>query len=85
MITLEYIYWLTGLMMAGVALVNLRDPTNPRRFNNTVFWGIYAVTFLIGSHLPDVVNGFLVIGMVLVASIRGLGQGKSEGSSKEAR
>ena len=85
MITLEHIYWLTGLMMAGVALVNLRDPTNPRRFNNTVFWGIYAVTFLIGSHLPDVVNGFLVIGMVLVASIRGLGQGKSEGSSKEAR
>jgi uncharacterized membrane protein len=85
MITLEHIYWLTGLMMAGVALVNLRDPTNPRRFNNTVFWGIYAVTFLVGSHLPDVVNGFLVIGMVLVASIRGLGQGRREGSSKEAR
>jgi uncharacterized membrane protein len=85
MITLEHIYWLTGLMMAGVALVNLRDPTNPRRFNNTVFWGIYAVTFLVGSHLPDIVNGFLVIGMVLVASIRGLGQGKEEGSSKEAR
>jgi uncharacterized membrane protein len=85
MITLEHIYWLTGLMMAGVALVNLRDATNPRRLNNTVFWGIYAVTFLVGSHLADVVNGFLVIGMVLVASIRGLGQGKVEGSSKEAR
>lgn len=85
MITLEHIYWLTGLMMAGVALVNLRDSTNPRRFNNTVFWGIYAVTFLVGSHLPDVVNGFLVIGMVLVASIRGLGQGKGEESSREAR
>jgi uncharacterized membrane protein len=85
MITLEHIYWLTGLMMAGVAVVNLRDPTNPRRFNNTVFWGIYALTFLVGSRLPDVVNGFLVIGMVLVASIRGLGQGKEEGSSKEAR
>jgi len=85
MITLEHVYWLTGLMMAGVALVNLRDPTNPRRFNNTLFWGVYAVTFLVGSHLADLVNGFLVIGMVLVASIRGLGQGKSEGSSNEAR
>ncbi len=85
MITLEHVYWLTGLMMAGVALVNLRDPTNPRRFNNTVFWGIYAVTFLVGSHLSDRVNGFLVIGMVVVASIRGLGQGKAEGSSREAR
>jgi len=82
-ITLEHIYWLTGLMMAGVAIVNARDATNPRRFNNTAFWGIYAVTFLAGSWLPDIVNGFLVISMVLVASIRGLGQGKKEGASRE--
>jgi uncharacterized membrane protein len=85
MITLEHIYWLTGLMMAGVAIVNSRDRTNPRRFNNTVFWGIYAVTFLVGSRLPDIVSGFLVIGMVLVASIRGLGQGKGESASREER
>jgi uncharacterized membrane protein len=84
-ITLEHIYWLTGLMMAGVAVVNLRDPSNPRRLNNTAFWGIYAITFLVGSRLPDVVNGFLVIGMVLVASIRGLGQGKRESSTREER
>jgi uncharacterized membrane protein len=84
-ITVEHIYWLTGLMMAGVAIVNSRDSTNPRRLNNTVFWGIYAITFLVGSRLPDVVNGFLVIGMVLVASIRGLGQGKGESASRKER
>lgn len=83
MITLEHIYWLTGLMMAGVAIVNARDKTNPRRFNNTAFWGIYAVTFLAGSRLPDIASGFLVIAMVLVASIRGLGQGKKEGATRE--
>lgn len=83
MIKLEHIYWLTGLMMAGVAVVNARDRTNPRRFNNTAFWGIYAVTFLAGSRLPDIVSGFLVIVMVLVASIRGLGQGKKEGATRE--
>lgn len=83
MITLEHIYWLSGLMMAGVAIVNARDATNPRRFNNTAFWGIYALTFLAGSHLPDIVNGFLVIAMVLVASIRGLGQGKKDGAARE--
>jgi uncharacterized membrane protein len=82
-IKLEHIYWLTGLMMAGVAIVNARDRTNPRRFNNTAFWGIYAVTFLAGSRLPDIVSGFLVIAMVLVASIRGLGQGKKEGATRE--
>ena len=83
MIKLEHIYWLTGLMMAGVAVVNARDRTNLRRFNNTAFWGIYAVTFLAGSWLPDTVSGFLVIAMVLVASIRGLGQGKKEGTTRE--
>lgn len=83
MITLEHIYWLSGLMMAGVAIVNARDATNPRRLNNTAFWGIYALTFLAGSHLPDIVNGFLVIAMVLVASIRGLGQGKKDGAARE--
>jgi len=74
-ITLEHIYWLSGLMMAGVAIVNFRDRSNRRRINNAAFWGIYGITFLIGSRLPDAVNGFLVIAMVLVASIRGLGQG----------
>jgi len=84
-ITLEHIYWLSGLMMAGVAIVNWRDRSNRRRFNNTAFWGIYAITFLAGTYLPDVVNGFLVIGMVLVASIRGLSQSSRESSTKEER
>jgi uncharacterized membrane protein len=84
-ITLEHIYWLTGLMMAGVSIVNWRDRSNPRRFNNTAFWGIYAVTFLVGTYLPDVVSGVLVIGMVLVASIRGLGQGKGESATRDER
>ena len=85
MITLEYVYWLTGLMMLGAAVINWRDRSNPRRLNNTAFWGIYSVTFLVGTYLPDVVNGFLVIGMVLVASIRGLGQGRQESSTAAER
>jgi uncharacterized membrane protein len=72
-------------MMAGVAIVNWRDRSNARRFNNTAFWGVYAITFLAGSHLPDLANGFLVIAMVLVASIRGLGQGNKESTTREER
>jgi uncharacterized membrane protein len=84
-ITLEHIYWLSGLMMAGVAIVNWRDRSNPRRFNNMAFWGIYAITFLAGSHLPDILNGSLAIAMVFVASIGGLGQGKQESSTRQER
>jgi uncharacterized membrane protein len=85
MITLEHVYWLTGLMMLGVAIVNFRDRSNARRLNNSAFWGIYSITFLVGSYLPDLANGFLVIAMVLVASIRGLGQGKHQSTDATAR
>jgi uncharacterized membrane protein len=72
-------------MFAGVAIVNWRDRTNRRRFNNTAFWGVYAITFLAGSYLSDLTNGFLLIVMVLVASIRGLGQGAGESATREER
>ncbi|HEY4733503.1 MAG TPA: DUF979 domain-containing protein [Gemmatimonadaceae bacterium] len=85
MITLEHIYWLTGAMMAGVAIVNARDASNPRRLNNSAFWGIYAITFLAGSYLPDLANGLLVIAMVMAASVRGLSPGKGEANSREER
>ncbi len=85
MITLEHIYWLMGAMTGGVAIVNLRDPSNPKRYNNALFWGIYAITFLAGSRLPHFVSGCLVIGMVLVASIGKLGQGTRETQTSAQR
>jgi len=47
-ITLEFVYWIMGLMVAGVAIVNLRDRTNPKRYNNAIFWGLYAASYLVG-------------------------------------
>lgn len=85
MITLEHVYWLTGLMMGGAAIVNARDRSHPRWINNTFFWGLYAITFLFGSNLPDVVSGFIVLGMVAFASIRGLGQSKTESVTQAER
>jgi uncharacterized membrane protein len=75
MIKLEFIFILMGLMTAGVALINARDATNPRRINNTIFWGIYSITFLAGSYLPHFVSGLLVIAMVSAVAVKGLGQG----------
>ena len=42
MITLEFVYMLMGLMLAGVAIVNLRDRASAKRYNNAAFWGLYA-------------------------------------------
>ena len=54
MITLEAVYVIMGLLAGGVAIVNLRDPSNPKRYNNAIFWGLYAITFLAGLILSGV-------------------------------
>lgn len=85
MITLEHVYWLMGLLAGGVAFVNARDPSNPKRWNNAAFWGLYAVTFLVGSRLPHVVSGVIVIVMVLVASVGKLGKTTRESQTAAQR
>ncbi len=85
MITLEFVYVLMGVMMLGIAIVNLRDRSSPKRFNNAVFWGLYGVSFLVGSHLPDFVNGLLVIGMVAIMAIGKLGAAPAEATTRVER
>jgi uncharacterized membrane protein len=85
MITLEFVNMLMGLMMAGIAVVNLRDKTSAKRYNNAAFWGIYAVTFLAGSYLPNFVNGLLVIAMVSIVAIGKLGAAPPEQTTRAER
>jgi uncharacterized membrane protein len=85
MISLEFVYVLMGVMMLGVAVVNVRDRSSRKRYVNGAFWGLYGVTFLVGSHLPDFVNGLLVIGMVLVMAIGKLGGPPPEATSRADR
>jgi uncharacterized membrane protein len=84
-ITLEFIYVLMGVLLAGITLVNLRDRTNPKRFGNAAFWGMYAITFLAGSYLPHLVSGILVIAMAVVAGFGALGRGDADTTTTEER
>lgn len=85
MIRLEFVYVLMGLLVAGVAVVNFRDRTHPKRIGNALFWGLWATSFLVGSRLPDVANGVLVLAMVGVAAARALGGGVRETSTPAER
>ncbi|GAB1343977.1 DUF979 domain-containing protein [Gemmatimonas sp.] len=80
MIKLEAVYVLMGLLTGGIAVVNARDDSNPRRWRNTLFWGVYALLFFVGSYLGDLANGVLVLVMVATAA-SGLGQGTRESVS----
>lgn len=75
MIGLEVLYVIGGAFFAAIAVLSARDVTNPKRWKNTAFWGLFAASFLFGSHLRDLANGLLVIAMVAIAGFGGLGQG----------
>lgn len=84
MIRLESIYLLMGLMVGGVALVNAFDSRSHTRWRNTIFWGVYAVIFLLGTRLDDFANGLLVLLMVATASF-GLSSSAREAASAADR
>ena len=75
MIGVGFAYGLTGAMLAGVALVNAMDRDQPKRWRNTGFWGLFALSFLFGDRLGDVGNGLLVVALVLIGGLGGLGKG----------
>jgi uncharacterized membrane protein len=71
MIKLEHVYILTGAMFAVFAVGRALDREGPRRWSSTAFWGTYALSFLAGSHLPDLANGIILIVLIVLAA-RGL-------------
>lgn len=85
MIGLEALYLIGGAFFAAIAALSARDRSNPKRWKNTAFWGLFAVSFLFGSHLSDLANGVVVIAMVLVAGFGGLGRGDPATTGPEER
>jgi uncharacterized membrane protein len=82
---LDAVYLLAGLMFAATAIINFRDQQNPKRLKSTLFWGLYAVTFIFGSWLPPFVIGCMAILMALTAGIGGLGKSSVSEPDAEAR
>jgi uncharacterized membrane protein len=68
MITYEWLYILAGLFFAAWSVLSLRD----RRWGNTGFWALLSASFLLGSHVSDLANGLIVLGMVAIAGFGGL-------------
>jgi uncharacterized membrane protein len=84
MITTQWVFSLVGAMFAAFAILSALDPTNPKRFGNTAFWGLFALSLIAGSWLGDLANGIIVLGLAALATFRLLGRGAPE-TSDEAR
>lgn len=68
LITIDSIYFLLGIIVAYVAIRIALDRNHPSRVGSTLFWGIFAFTFLFGKMVPSIVIGYLVLTMVLIAA-----------------
>jgi uncharacterized membrane protein len=84
-ITLEYLYVFAGLIFAGFAVLSAMDRANRKRFGNAAFWGLFAASFLFGSHLTDFQNGLLVLVLVITGGFNFIGKSAPETTSPEER
>lgn len=84
MITLEWVYIVVGALMAVVAALSFHDRSNPRRLRTSLFWSLFALSFLGGSHIGDFANGLLVLAIAAVAAW-GPGQGHALTTSRDER
>src|SRR3954468_22419663 len=85
MITLTWLYVLTGAIFAAFALLSVSDRTNGKRFGNAAFWALVATSFFFGDFLGDLGNGILVLCLVALAGFGALGRGNPPTTTPEER
>jgi uncharacterized membrane protein len=85
MITINYLFWLLGIVLLIVGGMIISDREHPRRFTAGGFWILYALIFLVGDRLPPEVVGVLVIAMALIAGFGGVTGAKPKVLSEETR
>jgi uncharacterized membrane protein len=82
-ISINYLYYLVGAILALTAFMTLADKDHPKRFSSALFWGLYAAVFLVGERLPPELVGIGVIVMALLAGFGGVGIGKHHPPSEQ--
>jgi len=84
-LSIQYLYWLAGVILAITAFMSVTDRSNPKRWTTGLFWGLFAVAFLIGDRLPPVCVGVGVLVMALIAGLGGVGFGQHDNLPDKAR
>ncbi|MBT1001921.1 DUF979 family protein [Paenarthrobacter sp. DKR-5] len=82
MIKVEAVYWLIGILFIAWAFLIARDPSHPKRWGSSAFWGLLGLCFFFGTWVqagqaPGWVLGIAVLVLVVLASTGLLGDGKA--------
>jgi len=84
-LTINYLFYLVGIVLVVVAGMILTDKSHPRRLTTGGFWLIYALIFLVGDWIPVTVVGVLVVAMALIAGFHGVTGAKPKMLSEDTR
>ncbi|ABD68620.1 protein of unknown function DUF979 [Rhodoferax ferrireducens T118] len=74
-LSIQHLYYLVGAILVITAGMTLADASHPKRYSSALFWGLYALVFLIGERLPPIWVGVGVVVMALIAGFGGVGAG----------
>ncbi|CAJ0769885.1 MAG: DUF979 domain-containing protein [Ralstonia sp.] len=75
-LSINYLYWLAGIILTITALMTFADKNHPRRWTTGLFWAIFAVIFLVGDKIPPIAVGVGAVLMALLAGTGGVTLGK---------
>jgi uncharacterized membrane protein len=69
LLSIESFYVVVGIILVVIAIRIVLDPRHPARWGSSLFWGLFAATFLLGKIVDPLVIGYLVVAMVLLAAV----------------
>lgn len=75
-LSIQHLYYLVGIILAITAAMTLADRGNPKRYTSALFWGLYALVFLVGEQLPPMWVGAGAVVMALIAGFGGVSAGR---------
>ena len=84
-LSIQYLYWLAGIVLAITCAMTLADREHPRRWRSGLFWGLFAVAFLVGERLPPVWVGVGVLAMAILAGCGGVAVGSYRPLAEKAQ
>ncbi|WP_213876726.1 DUF979 domain-containing protein [Pseudomonas sp. dw_358] len=84
-LSMEYLYWLVGIVLAITTGMILTDREHPKRWSSGVFWGLFSLAFLIGDRVPPVWVGVGVLVMAAIAGTGGVGLSRHRELAAEDR
>ncbi len=77
-LSIQYLFWLAGAILALTAVMTLADRHHPKRWTSGLFWGLFSLVFLVGDRLPPAWVGAGVLLMAVLAGCGAVGSGHHE-------